>query len=231
MLLQLFLDRLFLREGEEAALKAHTGLPDWVIEQIHRLPAPQGYTWKVIGDGQPRYCADVDQDAFIHPAGRAFCIKSYVSMPISAEGQTVGAININSLQKHAFDDDELRLLEILSAHLETAIHNAQQAEALRQALAEVKRLKNRLQAENVYLQEEITTTHQCGEIIGQSRALQQVLHRVEQVAPTDATVLVRGASGTGKELVARALHGNSPRRQRPLVTINCAALQETHNVA
>jgi formate hydrogenlyase transcriptional activator len=215
---------IFLREGEEAALKAHTGLPDWVIEQIHRLPAPQGYTWKVIGDGQPRYCADVDQDAFIHPAGRAFGIKSYVSMPISTEGQTVGAININSLQKHAFDDDELRLLEILSAHLETAIHNAQQAEALRQALAEVKRLKNRLQAENVYLQEEITTTHHCGEIIGQSRALQEVLGRVEQVAPTDATVLIQGETGTGKELIARAIHGRSQYRDRPLVKVNCATL-------
>ena len=215
---------IFLREGEDAVLKAHTGLPDWVIEQIHRLPAPQGYTWKVIGDGQPRYCADVDQDAYIHPAARAFGIKSYVSMPISAEGKTVGAININSLQKHAFDDDELRLLEILSAHLETAINNAQQAEALRQALAEVERLKNRLQAENVYLQEEITTTHHCGEIIGQSRALQEVLRQVEQVAPTDATVLIQGETGTGKELIARAIHGRSRYRDRPLVKVNCATL-------
>jgi formate hydrogenlyase transcriptional activator len=215
---------IFLREGEEAVLKAHTGLPDWVIEQIHRLPAPQGYTWKVIGDGQPRYCADVDQDMFIHPAGRAFGVKSYVSMPIRVEGKTVGAINISSLQKHAFDDDELRLLEILSAHLETAIHNAQQAEALRQALAEVERLKNRLQAENVYLQEEITTTHHGGEIIGQSHTLQEVLRRVAQVAPTDATVLIQGETGTGKELIARAIHQRSRYRDRPLVKVNCATL-------
>ena len=215
---------IFLREGDDAVLKAHTGLPEWVIAQIHRLPAPQGYTWKVIGDGQPRYCADVDQDAYIHPAARALGIKSYVSMPISAEGKTVGAININSLQKHAFDDEELRLLEILSAHLETAINNAQQAEALRQALAEVERLKNRLQAENVYLQEEITTTHHCGEIIGQSRALQEVLRQVEQVAPTDATVLIQGETGTGKELIARAIHRRSRYRDRPLVKVNCATL-------
>jgi formate hydrogenlyase transcriptional activator len=145
-------------------------------------------------------------------------------MPISAEGKTVGAININSLQKHAFDDDELRLLEIVSAHLETAINNAQQAEALRQALAEVERLKNRLQAENVYLQEEITTTHHCGEIIGQSRALQEVLRRVEQVAPTDASVLIQGETGTGKELIARAIHRRSRYRDRPLVKVNCATL-------
>jgi transcriptional regulator with GAF, ATPase, and Fis domain len=151
-------------------------------------------------------------------------VKSYVSMPISAEGKTVGAININSLQKHAFDGDELRLLEILSAHLEMAINHAQQAEALRQALAEVERLKNRLQAENVYLQEEITTTHHCGEIIGQSRALQEVLRQVEQVAPTDATVLIQGETGTGKELIARAIHGRSHYQDRPLVKVNCATL-------
>jgi formate hydrogenlyase transcriptional activator len=215
---------IFLLDGGEAMLKAHTGLPDWVIEQIHRLPAPQGYTWKVISEGRPRYCADVDQDAFIHPASRASGIQSYVSMPIRAEGQTVGAININSLQKHAFDEDELRLLEILSAHLETAINNTQQAEALRQALAEVERLKNRLQAENVYLQEEITRTHHCGEIIGQSRTLQEVLRRVAQVAPTDATVLIQGETGTGKELIARAIHGHSQYRDRPLVKVNCATL-------
>jgi PAS domain S-box-containing protein len=215
---------IFLREGEEAVLKAHTGLPEWVIAQIHRMPAPQGYTWKVIRDGQPRYCADVDQDTYIHPAARTFGVKSYLSMPITAKGQTVGAININSLRRHAFDDDELWLLEILSAHLETAIHNAQQAEALRQALAEVERLKNRLQAENAYLQEELTTTHRCGEIIGQSRALQDVLRQVAQVAPTDATVLIQGETGTGKELIARAIHQQSRARERPLVKVNCATL-------
>jgi transcriptional regulator with GAF, ATPase, and Fis domain len=88
----------------------------------------------------------------------------------------------------------------------------------------VERLKNRLQAENVYLQEEITTTHRCGEIIGQSRALQEVLRRVEQVAPTDATVLIQGETGTGKELIARAIHRRSRYQDRPLVKVNCATL-------
>jgi Nif-specific regulatory protein len=215
---------IFLREGEEAVLKASTGLPEWLIEQFRRLPAPQGYTWKVLRDGQPRYCPDVDQDPYIHPAARSFGVKSYVSMPIRADGQTVGAININSWHTHAFDDDELRLLAIVSEHLETAIHNAQQAEALRHALAEVERLKNRLQAENAYLQEELTTTHHGGEIIGHSHALQEVLRRVAQVAPTDATVLIQGETGTGKELIARAIHQRSRYRDRPLVKVNCATL-------
>jgi formate hydrogenlyase transcriptional activator len=215
---------IYLVEEEAAVLKAHSGLQDGLIEQIQRLPSPQGYTWKVIRDGKPRYCADVDEDPFIHPSARAFGFKSYLSMPITADGQTVGAININSLQNNAFDDEELRLLELVSEHIETAINNARQAEALRQALAEVERLRDRLQAENVYLREEITTVHHCGEIIGQSRALQDVLRRVEQVAPTDATVLIQGETGTGKELIARAIHQRSRYRERPLVKVNCATL-------
>jgi PAS domain S-box-containing protein len=89
---------IFLVDGEEAVLRAHTGLPEGLVERIQRLPAPQGYTWKVIRDGKPRYCADVDQDSFIHPSARAFGFKSYLSMPITADGETVGAVNINSLQ-------------------------------------------------------------------------------------------------------------------------------------
>jgi formate hydrogenlyase transcriptional activator len=215
---------IFLVDGDVAILRAHSGLPAALVEQIQRLPAPQGYTWKVIRDGQPRYCADVDQDPFIHPSARAHGFKSYLSMPITANGETVGAININSLQLQAFDDEELRLLALVSEHIETAISNARQAEALRQALAEVERLRDRLQAENVYLREEITTVHHCGEIIGRSRALRDVLRRVEQVAPTDATVLIQGDTGTGKELIARAVHQHSRFRDRSLVKVNCAAL-------
>ncbi|MGD8861836.1 MAG: sigma 54-interacting transcriptional regulator [Myxococcales bacterium] len=95
---------------------------------------------------------------------------------------------------------------------------------LREALSEVEALKNRLQAENVYLQDEIRREHDFDEIVGQSEALSRVLVSVQDVAETDATVLILGESGTGKELVARAIHGRSPRRDRPLVKVNCAAL-------
>ena len=95
---------------------------------------------------------------------------------------------------------------------------------LQNALSEVERLKNRLQDENVYLQEEIKLTHNFEDIIGQSRAMKDVLAQVEQVAPTDATVLVLGETGTGKELLARAVHNLSGRKDRPLVKVNCAAL-------
>ena len=96
--------------------------------------------------------------------------------------------------------------------------------ALQAVLEEVNHLKNQLEEENVYLKEEIKLEHNFSEIVGRSDAIKYVLHKIEQVAPTDATVLISGETGTGKELVARAIHGESLRRERPLVKVNCAAL-------
>jgi transcriptional regulator with GAF, ATPase, and Fis domain len=110
----------------------------------------------------------------------------------------------------------------------TDVTNLKQTEAsLREALIEVHQLKNQLQQENLYLEQEIKLEHYPGEIIGQSAALRQVLQQVEQVAATDTTVLILGETGTGKELVARAIHDSSSRKNRPLVKVNCAALPST----
>jgi PAS domain S-box-containing protein len=97
-------------------------------------------------------------------------------------------------------------------------------EALQKAHAEVKILKNRLQAENIYLQEEIKLEHNFDQIISRSASLKKLLHKVEQVAATDSTVLILGETGTGKELLARAVHNLSLRNDRPLVKVNCAVL-------
>jgi PAS domain S-box-containing protein len=99
-------------------------------------------------------------------------------------------------------------------------------EKLRSALTEVERLKNRLAEENIYLQNEIKREHNFDEIVCYGPAMKTVLQKVEQVADTDSTVLILGETGTGKELVARALHNVSSRRNRPLVKVNCAALPE-----
>ena len=95
---------------------------------------------------------------------------------------------------------------------------------LRRALAEVETLKDRLQAENLYLQEEIKTHHNFAEIVGRSIAIQNVLEAVETVAPTEANVVITGETGTGKELVARAVHALSPRKDKPLIKVNCASI-------
>jgi len=98
------------------------------------------------------------------------------------------------------------------------------SDELQNALSQVEMLKNRLEAENIYLQDEIKLEHNFGNIITQSDELKKVLHKVEQVSSTDATVLVLGESGTGKELLARAIHNISNRSDRPLVKVNCSAL-------
>ncbi|MFQ5676412.1 MAG: sigma-54 interaction domain-containing protein [bacterium] len=97
-------------------------------------------------------------------------------------------------------------------------------EALRQALSEVEKLKNRLETENIYLREEIKLEHDFREIIGRSPAIKNVLSKIKQVAQTDATVLLTGETGTGKELVAQAIHNSSPRTNKPMVMVNCATM-------
>jgi PAS domain S-box-containing protein len=97
-------------------------------------------------------------------------------------------------------------------------------EGLRNALIEVERLTDQLQKENVYLREQVELKQEFEEIIGDSDEIKYVLFKIQQVAPTDASVLIQGETGTGKELVARAIHNASPRKHRPMVKINCAAL-------
>ncbi|MRR54140.1 MAG: response regulator [Deltaproteobacteria bacterium] len=97
-------------------------------------------------------------------------------------------------------------------------------ETLQGAFAEIKQLKERLQAENIYLQREVAREHNFGEVIGQSSAMSYVFFRVEQVAPQNATVLLLGETGTGKGVIARAIHGSSALKDRPMITVNCTSL-------
>jgi PAS domain S-box-containing protein len=103
----------------------------------------------------------------------------------------------------------------------------QSEEALRTSRDQLHEIKNQLEAENIYLLEELQQQHAFGEMIGQSAAIKYVLFKISQVAPIDATVLIMGETGTGKELVARAIHDASQRKDRPLIKVNCAALSPT----
>ncbi len=120
--------------------------------------------------------------------------------------------------------------DLLKANLQLTqeIEERKKAEtSLQTTYAEIKQLKDRLQAENVYLREEIAQQLNFGEIIGQSNALSRVFTQVEQVAPMNATVLLLGETGTGKGVVARAIHSSSSRKDRPLITVNCTTLPAT----
>src|SRR3989304_3280013 len=136
---------IYMVEGKEAVLRAHRGYTELYIERARRIPYPIGTTWRTIIDGKSRYCADVDNDMVIGPAGIEMGTKSYASMPISFEGKTVGCININSLHKNAFDEEELRVLETVAQQIETAINNAQIAEAMRASEEEIIKINEELE--------------------------------------------------------------------------------------
>jgi formate hydrogenlyase transcriptional activator len=168
--------------------------------------------------------------------------KSIGCIPIINQANLLGILYLeNNLTTHAFTPQRLELLQVLAAQLAISLENArvhealqqaiadhkQAAQALHKALTEVAQLQERLQAENSYLREEIRSDANFEEIVGRSPALMQVLRQVERVAVTDTTVLILGETGTGKELIARAIHNHSMRKDRPLVKVNCAALPST----
>jgi len=151
--------------------------------------------------------------------------KSAVVIPLAVAGAITGAVSFAALgTERPWSDGVVQRLRLVGEIFSNALGRKQADESLHKALAEIKTLQQQLQAENLYLREEIKGEHNFDEIIGQSDVLKSVLFRVEQVAPSNATVLLLGETGVGKELVARAIHQLSPRNIRPLVKVNCAAL-------
>ena len=144
-------------------------------------------------------------------------IKSGCGFPLIAHGRPLGTLAVASLTEEEFPRADVEMLAHIADQIAIAVENALQ-------FRELEGLKNKLAAEKLYLEEEIKTEHNFAEIIGQSRALRHVLQEVESVAPTDSVVLINGETGTGKELVARAIHDLSARRERTLVKLNCAAI-------
>jgi predicted ATPase/GAF domain-containing protein len=151
--------------------------------------------------------------------------RSYFGVPmLDASGRVIGHLVVLDDKPMAEDPRATSVLMIFAARAAAELERLGAEEGLRAALVEVGTLKNRLHAENIYLQEEILREHNFEEIVGGSPALLDLLRQVEQVAPTDSTVLIYGETGTGKELIARAIHNRSARKERPLVKVNCGAI-------
>jgi PAS domain S-box-containing protein len=130
--------------------------------------------------------------------------------------------NVRYLRVNTFGIlENRRLIRVWGTELDIT-ESREMEKNLRKALTELKGLKKRIEQESSFLQEELRSTHNFEEIIGESNALKDVLYKTEQVAPTDTTVMIQGETGTGKELVARAIHSLSRRRDRPLLKVNCA---------
>jgi len=144
-------------------------------------------------------------------------VQSYCWLPLTTARRRLGALVFTSNEPSAYAEADLGFLQQAANQVAVAVENAL-------AFEEIAALKDQLHKENLYLQEEVRSGHHFGEVVGESTALCRVLRQVETVAPTDATVLIRGETGTGKELIARALHDLSPRRERAFVKLNCAAI-------
>ena len=154
-------------------------------------------------------------------------IKAAVIVPLSVGGRVVGGVNFNVFREHDWDAETVRRLEAIRSTFASVLARRQQEQSLRNALEEVRRLSGQLQAENTYLRREVQARSDSAAIIGGSPAVRRVLDLIRQVAPTDATVLLLGETGTGKELFANEIHGLSARSGRAMVRVNCSAIPAT----
>jgi formate hydrogenlyase transcriptional activator len=181
---------------------------------------PKGFhVAAVAGSLKPYVCNDLQREKR-YPIDEMLAqigVASYASVPLLKHGALLGVVNFVTYQRHTFNDAEVQLLQDVSEVVSIAVSNAL-------AFEEIQALKEQLQAENRVLQDEIVQQSIFEEIVGSSHALRKVLTAIERVAPADSTVLITGETGTGKELIAHAIHRRSQRAGRALVKVNCAAL-------
>ena len=191
---------------------------DGIQERFGRIPIGFGVIGQVASTGQPFVSSSDGQDlSGIGDQGWALRsdIQALDVQPINFNGELLGVF---ALFSHIPTTEQgPTWVRIFADHIATAIVNAR-------AFEENEKLRNRLELENSYLQEEVKEAKAFGNIIGQSESLKHLLRQVEKVARTDATVLILGESGTGKELIAREIHAQSRRSNRPLIRVNCASI-------
>jgi len=148
---------------------------------------------------------------------RAEGLQVICCIPLTNRGRTFGTLNLASRRLDVFSPEDIELVQQVAAQVAIAVENAL-------AFKEIDALKDKLAEEKLYLEEEIRSAYNFEEIVGDSPAIRRALAQVELVAPAGTTVLILGETGTGKEVIARAVHNLSPRKERTFVKINCAAI-------
>jgi formate hydrogenlyase transcriptional activator len=173
----------------------------------------------LLDHGEPIRTTDLkDSPPFLeHAALLEEGIRAAVSVPMTVKSKVIGTLNVGSRVPGRYGQGEVSLLAAIAEQVALALENLL-------AYEEIAALKARLQEENVYLQEEVRTEAAFGDVVGESPAILGALANVRKVATTDSTVLITGETGTGKELIVRAIHALSRRKDTVLVKVNCAAL-------
>ena len=226
--LKILADYLKMPRGALTILNRRTG--EIVIEDSYGLSPEQrargryrlgeGVTGKVVQTGKPAVVPDISSDpSFLDRTGaRKGSNKkgvSFICVPIMIGGEAIGALSVDlPYEKDGFFEERVRILTVVASLIAQAVQ-------LRQAAQEE---MQKLQEENVRLHDELKTRFHPSNIIGNSSAMQGVFDLIEKVSASDATVLILGESGVGKELVANSIHYNSPRAKGPFITFNAAAL-------
>ena len=183
------------------------------------IPLKGSAAGRAIAEERPLYTPDLGErtsfyeDVYLLRAG----IRSRVAVPLFVQKRPIGTFNLASEQPNAFSEDDIEFLARLADQISVAVANSD-------AYEQIERQKDRLHAENIQLREVISRSPELKDLVGESPAWRRVLEQVEIVAEANATVLILGETGTGKEVVARALHKLSSRRDAPFIAVNCAAL-------
>jgi formate hydrogenlyase transcriptional activator len=191
-------------------------LKDESVKEESLVPVDDDVAAVVFRTGKP-WCGSVQQARRLgmrdsgHPEIGTVCI-----LPLVSRGRVLGTFGVIKYEDNAFVGD-IEFLSQIGNQVAIAVENAL-------AFGEIRELRDQLAKEKLYLEDEIRTEMNFSQIIGKSSSLRRVLKHVETVAPTESTVLIYGETGTGKELVARAIHDLSPRRSKPFVKLNCAAI-------
>jgi formate hydrogenlyase transcriptional activator len=205
-------------------LDAAEAIPGPLVIVLSVEEDPAGLVWQ---SQQPLVTATADELGRwpgllerVQPHG----VESCCWLPLTTARRRLGTLVFACKQPSAYNSVDVGFLQLVANQVAVAVENALAFQEIDVAFRQIEALKNQLAKEKAYLEEEACTEHNFGEIVGHSASLRRVLQQVETVASTDSTVLIRGETGTGKELIARALHQLSPRQARTFVKLNCAAI-------
>jgi len=187
------------------------------VIELHPEDDPAGLVWRTQQPLITSNLAELERWPQLLERVQPYGFESYCWLPLTTARRRLGALVFIAEQSAAYDRADVPFLQLVANQVAVAVENAL-------AFEEIEALKDKLAKEKAYLEEEVRTEHDFGDIVGENAALRAILKQVETVAPTDSAVLIRGETGTGKELIARAVHDLSPRSGRTFMKLNCAAI-------